>query len=497
MMRKRSIIRGLTALVLAGYAGPACSQETLLTGLLNGLVPGSWVTWSSGASSSGTETYKDLFLSLGGTRARAAQVRVTPDGAISRVEADGVVLNLDADPRFALEIGRLAFSLSAPLIRASSDRTGVIDLCRIGQGGNAVQAEGVRLVRDVGADPSKRVQSEIRIGEVSFRQETGPAGSGCELLLSGRADGLIEVRSDKSGFRIDRWEADLSLPGSVETLVSGAATDPSLTVRFGGAERQLPGGGAVANVRDGTLRIAAPALGAVPVLTAFLRTRGAPAPERDAALMTALLQADIVVEAAVSGVGLLAEALIPGGLISGLSRASLSTVTGDYEATARLRGGQLALDTGSQITGVGSTRVETRMRLSPRPEAAAPVGVWPRMEAILPRVGFDAVSVTHQDEGLLRAIELISGSSVSVLAAIYLGEGVEAAPETLRPTLRRAVSDLARLSAMSASGEGARLTLSPLTDLSVQEILQLLRMRPELAYELIGTEIGPAPAPPD
>jgi hypothetical protein len=496
-MRNRAIIRGLSALVLAGYAGAASSQETLLTGVLNGLVPGSEVTWSSGVSSSGTEIYEDLFISLGGTRARAAQVRVTPDGAIARVEADGVVLNLDADPRFALEISRLAFSLSAPLLRASSDGAGVTDLCRTGQGGNAGQARGVRIVRDVGLDPSKRVQSELRIGEVSFRQETGPAGSGCELLLSGRADGLLEVRSDKSGFRIDRWEADLSLPGNVETLVSGAAPDLSLTIGFGGVERQLPGGGAVANVRDGTLRIAAPALSAVPVLTAFLKTRGAPVPERDAALMTALLPADIVVEAAINGVGLLAEALIPGGLISGLSRASLSTVTGDYEATARLRGGQLALDFGSQITGVGRTRVETRMRLSPRSESAGPVGVWPRLEAVLPRIGSETATLTHRDEGLLRAIELISGSSVSVLAAIYLEEGVEAAPETLRPALRRAISDLARLSAMSASGEGARLTLSPVTDLSVQEILLLLGLRPELAYELIGTEIGPAPAPPD
>jgi hypothetical protein len=485
---------GAIALCLLGQGVAAQGTNTLLNGILGGLAPGSEVTWASGVASAGVETYQDLFFSVGTTRVRAASVRVSPDGPVASIEAQGVVLSRDEDDRFGVEIEHLRLSVSAALINGVSKITLIPDLCLLGRGENRVEAERVRIVQDVGQDPGRSVRSELRIRELSLRQEVSPVGSGCEIRFSLAADEVSEARSDKSGLSLSTLETTFSLPGNVETLTGRAAPDLNLSTRVGGVERQLPGGGAVANMRDGTLTLSAPALGLVPVLTAFLRTRDAGQGVRDTAIAEALLPAEASITASLNGTALLAEAIIPAHLISGISKASLTTVIGDYKAEILVKGGEAKIDLGSSITGVGVTRGEAILRLSAPPENATPIGIWPRLERVMPRADLMGAQLSHRDEGLLRAIELISGSPVSVLAAIYLKDGVLDAPEPWRPALRRAVSELARFSSLTLSRDGARLKVSTAPGISLQEAYTLLSFRPELAGDLILTNVGPAPA---
>jgi len=483
---------GAIALCLLTQGAAAQGTNTLLNGILRGIAPGSEVTWSSGVANAGVESYQDLFFSVGATRIRAASVRVAPDGSVVSIEAREVVLSRDGDDRFGVEIEHLRLSVSFALINGVSEIALVPDLCQIGRAGNRVEAERVRIVQGVGEDPARPVRSELRIRDISLRQEVSPAGSGCEIRFSLRADEVSEARSDKSGLSLSTLEMNLSLPGNVGTLTGGAAPDLNLSTRVGGVERQLPGGGAVANMRDGTLTLSAPALGLVPVLTAFLRTRDAGLGVRDKAIAEALLPAEVNIAASLNGTALLAEALIPAHLISGLSRASLTTVIGDYQAHISAKGGEVTVDLGSGITGVGKTRAEVLLRLSPPPENQTPIGISPRLERVMPRADLMGAQLSHRDEGLLRAIELISGSPVSVLAAIYLKDGVGAAPESWRPALRRAVSEIARFSALTPSGDGARLRVATAPGLSLQEAYKLLSFRPDLTGDLILTEVGPA-----
>jgi hypothetical protein len=79
---------------------------------------------------------------------------------------------------------------------------------------------------------------------------------------------------------------------------------------------------------------------------------------------------------------------------------------------------------------------------------------------------------------------------MSVLAAIYLQDGLNDLPEAWRPAARRAVSELARFLSMTSRGEGAELILRTPTDLSVLETYRLLTLRPELADRLISSKIN-------
>ena len=492
-MQKWRIMGGAIALALLTQGAAAQGRETLLTGILGGLAPGSEVSWSSGVASAGVETYQNLFFSVGPARVRAASVQVSPNGPQARVEASGVVISLDGDDLFGVEIGDLTLSLSAALVNGVSEISGIPDLCMIGRGGNTVDLERVRIVGGFGVGPQTAVRSELRVRNLSLAQETRPASGGCEVRITLRGGEITETRSDKSGLILSTLEADLSLPGSVETLVAGSAPDLALSAKLGGVEAQLPGGGAVANMRDGSMSLRLPALSAVPALTAYLRTRGASQAERDLAMAQALLPGDITLTAALNGTSVLAEALIPAQLISGLSRASLTTLIGDYEANVRTKGGEMNVQATSRITGVGETRARADLRVSAKPDDQAPLGAWPRLEPVIPRADLTQMEITHRDEGLLRAIELITGSPVSVLAALYLRDGVEEAPEPWRPALRRAVSELARFSALTTSAQGARVQISTPQGLSLQEAYLLLGFRPELVNDIIRTEVGPAP----
>jgi hypothetical protein len=496
-MRKWQIMGGLLAIALLNQGAAAQGRDTLLTGILGGLAPGSEVTWSSGVANAGVETYQNLFFSVGPARVRAASIQVSPNGPQARVEASGVVISLDGDDLFGVEIGGITLSLSAALVNRVSDLSGIPDLCQIGRGGNKVDLERVRIVGRGGLNTERGVRSELRLRNLSLSQETRPTAAGCEVKLSLRGGEITESRSDKSGLSLSDLQASLSLPGSVETLVAGSAPDLALSAKVGGVEVLLPGGGAVANMRDGTVTFTAPALSAVPALTAYLRTRGAGPAEREKAVAEALLPADITLTADLNGTSILAEALIPAQLISGLSRASLTTLIGDYEASIRSKGGDMRVQAASRITGVGETRAGADLRIYAGSNDQSPLGVWPRLESLIPRVYLSGAEITHRDEGLLRAIELISGSPVSVLAALYLRDGAEATPERWRPALRRAVSELARFFALTTSAQGARVQIETPEGLSVQEAYLLLSFRPELVNDLIITQIGPNPERPD
>lgn len=485
-MRKSPLLMCAITLLLSG---PLAAQETLLTGALSAIAPNARVSWDQGASRDGQETYEGLFVGQGGVRVRGDEVRVSPDGPIARIEADRVVLNLDGDERFALEMTGLSLAVPAAALRALRDRTPVPDLCL--WEGAVLEARGVRLVRDVTVTGSRPLRSEARADLIRLTQETRRMGDQCEVTLSGRADGTQEARSDKSGLRIDLIELTLTLPGNLGTLTSAGAPDLVLALRFGGLIRQVPGGASVASVRDGSVDARVNALGSVPALTATLRTRGAPVADRIGAALSALAPAEARVSGAVNGATLLVEALLPSGLISGLSRASLSSVIGDYAAELDTAGGVATLRVSSDAVGIGRTSLEAGMTVTARrPDGPAPVSGADR---ILPDVRLDRAELTHQDGGLLRAIELISGSPVSVLAAIFLEEGHMSVPEAWRPAARRAVKELARFFSLTAREGGGLLRVSTPTDLTLLETYQLLTLRPDLADQLIVTEVSQAP----
>ena len=489
-MRNAPLLTGLLALLLS--VGPAPAQEPVLTGVLAAIAPDARVSWDRGASQAGQETYEGLFVGQGPVRVRGDQVRVIPDGPIARIEADRVVLNLDGEDPFSIEVTGLSLTVPASALRALRDGP-VPDLCFREAEGARLEARGVRILRDIPVPGARPVRAEARADLIRLTQEVRRTGSGCEVTLAGRADGAQEARSDKSGLRFEQLELTLTLPGNLDALTSAGAPDLTLALRFGGALRQVPGGASVAAIRDGSVDARISAIGAVPALTALLRTRGAPTTERAAAALSALTPARARVAAQVNGATLLVEALLPTGLISGLSRASLTSMIGDYGAELETGGGDATLRVRSDAVGIGRTGLDASLRLAPRREDAPGLGLGPRVDQLLPDIRLGRAELTHQDGGLLRAIELISGSPVSVLAAIFLNEGIEAVPEGWRPAARRAVTELARFFSLTPRGEGALLRLSTPQDLSVPETYRLLTLRPELADQLIVTEVTQAP----
>jgi hypothetical protein len=487
-MRLPKYIPGaLTGLLLA--AAPAASQETVLSGILGPLLPEARVSWSVGTARGGAETYEDLFVGQGDARLRAGLVTVTPEGPVAKVEAEGLVLNLDTDETFSMEIGSLTTTLSAPMIAALRGVSGVPDLCRITAAGTLIEITDLRVLRDVGRDGLRRIRSETRIDRISIRQDVAAAGVGCEVRISVGLRNASEVRSDKSGTRIDRFDLSLSLPGNVETLASGSAPDLSISATFAGLLRQVPGGASIALVRDGAAQAELAALSAVPALTAFLRSRDDAPVDRAAAVSRALIPGDLRLSGALTGSTLLAEALVPADRISGLSRASLSSLIGDYSAEFGTRGGQAAVLIGSEIVGVGRSALEARARISERGPDAPQLDLIPSIEPFLPRFHLETATLRHEDRGLLRAIELITGSPVSVLAAIYLKEGLPDLPDPWQAPVRRAVSEVSRFLSLTTTGVGAEIELSTPTDLSVLETYRLLSLRPELADQLIASEV--------
>ncbi|MCA9774997.1 MAG: hypothetical protein KC466_21440, partial [Myxococcales bacterium] len=115
-MRKSHLLGGVLSLLLGAQASLA--QDTVLTGILTALAPGARVSWDSGVAQSGGETYEGLFLKDGRVRLRGDQVRVVPDGAVARIEADRLILNLDGDDRFALELNGVTLQVSAAALRS-------------------------------------------------------------------------------------------------------------------------------------------------------------------------------------------------------------------------------------------------------------------------------------------------------------------------------------------------------------------------------------------
>ncbi len=490
-MRKPHLLGGVLALLLSAQASLA--QDMVLTGILAALAPGARVSWDSGVAQSGRETYEGLFLRDGRVRLRGDQVRVVPDGPVARIEADRLVLNLDGDDRFAVELNAVTLQVSAAALLALRADGALPDLCGEEGAGAALEARGVRILRDVGTGPEGRVRAEARIDQVRIDQEVRRVEGGCVVTLSGLMEGGQEARPDKSGVRVDRADISLTLPGNVATLTSGKAPDLTLTLGFGGVLRQIPGGATVVSIRDGAAEGRLAALSAVPALTALLRTRGLAAPDRAAAVISALTPADLGGSARLNGTTLLAEALIPAGLISGLSRASLTSLIGDYEAGVEAANGRARLRLSSNVVGVGETDLSAALRIAPRRPDAPPLGLDETLERVLPDLRLEGAELRHRDLGLLRAIELITGSPVSVLAAIYIQEGADAVPEAWRPATSRAVNELARFFSLTPKGEGALLRLSTPQDLSVPETYRLLTLRPELADQLIVTEVTQAP----
>jgi hypothetical protein len=488
----RIVPGALTGLLL--LTGQASSQETVLTGVLAGLLPGSEASWSSGVARAGAETYKDLFVGRGELRLRADRVTVTPEGPVALIEAEGVVLNLDPDASFSLELGSVSTALSAPLISALRGVDGVLDLCRITAAAARVELTGLRALRDVRLEGARRVRSEMSADRISLVQDVSPAGPGCEVRVSLELLNAQEVRSDKSGVRADGLELTLTLPGNVETLASDDAPPVRVTAGVSGFLRQVLGGASVAVVREGFAEAELTALSAVPDLTAYLRGRGGTGEDLLAAVIRALIPGELQASAALTGTTVLAEALLPADRISGLSRASLTNVIGDYRAQVRTRAGRTELEIAADLVGLGRSAFELAAEVSPRAADAPTLDLLRGLEPFLPRVRLEEARLRHQDRGLLRAIELISGSPMSVLAAIFLQDGLNDLPEAWRHAARRAVSELARFLSMTSRGEGAELTLRTPTDLSVLETYRLLTLRPELADRLISSETREAGA---
>jgi hypothetical protein len=491
-MRRTLLLRG--ALLLGLAATPAQAQETLLTTILKGALPGAQVTWSEGAGEAGVETYRDLFILHDGVRTRAEQLRVrTVDGAAS-IEATGLVINLDSDKRFALEIGSLQLRAAPGLLAAVSEPSRLLDLCAVGRAGAALEAGRIRLVRELPPETpgGRHIRSETRIERAEVSKASRATRSGCAVDLGLRVTDHQLVRSDQSGLSVIRYESSLTLPGNLATLASGEVPDLLLTGLFGGAEYRLPGGAAAATARDGTATLRIGSLSATPALTALLRTRGGTAGERVLAVINALIPARAELTGSVAGLILKPEDLIPAKRASGLSRGSLTNLIGDYRLSAQTEGGRISAEISSEVIGVGTTRFTLGAVVSPYPETRAALS-WsdPALE-LLPPTRLAGAEIEQRDAGLLRAIELIAGFPVSVLAAIYIEEGVNEEPEPWRPALKRLAGDLARFFLLSLEGMGGRLTLTTPTDLTLQETIRLLAVKPELADQLYRIEVGPA-----
>lgn len=492
MCVRRKVMGALLGAVF--LPGAALSQETVLSGVLSRALPDAQVSWSSGVAVSGTETYEDLFLSQGDFRVRADRVTVTPEGPIARIAAEGVVVNNDSDETFSLEVGSATTTLSAPMISALNGSDEVVDLCRVGAFGLTAEVRDLRVLRDVRQEGLTRVRSELKADRIDLNQTTSPVETGCGVEVTLNLVNVQEVRSDKSGTRADRFGISVSLPGNVETLTFAAAPPIQVSATFSGFLRQVPGGASIAVARDGGLEAEVSALSVVPALTAYLRGRGQTATDRAVSVARALIPADIRASAYLTGSTLLVEAMVPADRISGLSRASLTSLIGDYRAQLQTRSGQAAVEVSADLIGVGEISVDLRARLSERGDDAPDLGLPEILERVLPRTQLEAASIRHRDSGLLRAIELITGSPVSVLAAIYLKEGVSDLPENWRPAARRAVSETARFMSLTTRSQGAEISVRTPTDLSVLETYRLLTIRPELADQLITLEVREVPA---
>lgn len=486
------LLTGMIAATLSATP-PASAQDTILSGILSGALPGSRVTWSSGVGDGVGETYEDLFIEYQGGRARVNRIHVVPDGARASVEAEGLVINPDGDETVAIEIGTVRFRIGVPHLTAIGDPSRLSDLCALGPDATDLEAQSVRFVRDLPAPAAgeRAGRAETRITRASVQQRVLPGGPGCTFEISLDVTGHREFRSDQSGTTIDGYKMTLMLPGNLATLASASAPDLTLSALLQGVERRLPGGAAAVGIGGLTLDLRMSALSAVPALSALLRSRGAPRTERAVSLINALIPADMGMDATLRGVTLRADALIPAQLISGLSRGSLSNLIGEYDLSGTGRGGQLRLSAGSRIIGVGETGALLSLRLSPFPDGASPFGPGQEIEKRIPPAHLDLLEITHRDDGLLGAIELITGFPVSVMAAIYLQEGVNETPEPWRAASRLAVSDLAQFFALTTSG-GGRLSVTTPTGLSLQETYVILPVRPDLTDELVLTRVGPA-----
>lgn len=492
MCVRKKVLGALFATVC--FPGVALSQETVLSGALSQVLPGARVSWSSGVAVAGTETYEDLFLSQGSFRVRADRVTVTPEGPIARIAAERVIVNNDTDATFSLEISSAKTTLSIPMISALNGTDGIVDLCRIGASGLSVELGDLRVLRDVRQEGLTRVRSEIKADLIDLNQTVSPVETGCGVEVTLNLVNAQEVRSDKSGTRVDRFEIALSGPGSVETLTSASPPPVQASLTFSGFLQQVPGGASIAVIRDGGLDTELSALSAVPALTAYLRGRGQGPAERAVTVARALIPADVRASAYLTGTTLLAEALVPADRISGLSRASLTSVIGDYRAQMQTRSGQAAVEISADLIGLGESSIDLRARLSARADDAPDLGFSEIVERALPRTHLEAATIRHRDSGLLRAVELITGSPVSVLAAIFLKEGVLELPERWRPAARRAVSEGARFMDLTTRREGAEISVRTPTDLSVLETYRLLTIRPELADQLIASDVREVPA---
>ena len=470
-------------------AGPATAQETVLNGIMSRLAPESRISWSSGVAKEGVETYSDLFIGQGQVRVRMSEARVRPDGAFARVEAEGVVVNLDEEEGFSLELGDMSISVPASMLSAIRNVKGVPDLCQIAGGGASVEADGIRLLRTFRRDGGLRVRSEIRIDTFRVTQQAVPTGSGCEIRIGLDLNGAEEARSDKSGLRVDRTDLTLTFPGNLQSLASTDAPDLSATFSFGGVLWQAPGGATITSARDGALEARISAASAVPALTAHLRGRDGPNWDRAVKISRALLPGDLSLAVDLNGVTVLAEALIPAHLISGLSRASLTSVIGDYQAGLDTSSGRATLRVSSDVIGIGSTRFEADALLSERDPEAPRTGLPAAVERLLPRMKLGRATLSHRDLGLLRAFELITGSPTSVAAAIYLQSGADALPAEWRPAALRAVSELARFLSLTTTEGGAELILTTPSDLSIGETYRLMTLRPDLSERLISSEV--------
>lgn len=490
-MRKLTFPKSVLLAVLMSL--PAQAQETVLTTLVKSAFPDAQVSWAEGTGRDGVETYRDLFILHEGVRTRAGEVSVEVVDGAAVVTASGIVLNLDWDRRFALEIGSVTLQAGPSLISALADPSPLLDLCAEGPGSAGINAERIRLVREVPAltAQGRPVRSESRMGRIEIGKTRQRAGTGCAIDLTLRVADHQLVRSDQSGFSLIRYEGSLTLPGNLQTLASGEVPYLLLEGGYGGGEYRLPGGAAAANGRDGSFAFRVGSLSATPALTAFLRSRQESSEIRFRAVMNALIGSRADLTGTASGVTLRPEDLIPSSRGLGLSRGSLTNLIGDYRFDISLSDGEVSAEASSEVIGLGQARLRARGRFVPLEEGGKPILSGSIAENIPPFLLGEA-DMTLRDEGLLRAIELITGFPVSVLAAIYIQEGVNEEPEAWRPAMKRGAIDLARFFSLTTQGEGGRISVSVPTDLSLQETLRLLSLRPDLADQLYRVEVGPA-----
>jgi len=461
--------------------------------LLNISLPGAKVTWSAGSGEAGVETYQDVFISAGGVRTRISRLQLSNLGATAQIEASGLVVNLDGDTPFSLEIETLMIKAGPAHFIALADPSRLFDLCAMGPEGAELEARRVRLVRnlkpvELGGSTGR---AETRIEKVTVGKSDRRTPAGCAADLSLRVIDHQEIRSDQSGMTILRYEADLSLPRNLPTLAAGDVSDLTFTGNFGGAEHRLQGGTTAATARNGSVSARIGAVSLTPALTTALRTRGEPVTARVLATINALMSVKADLSLSARGVILKPEDLIPTNRASGLSRGSLSNLIGDYDLLGQSEGGNVRLDLTAEVIGVGLIRFGAGAALSPYPVERTALSWTDPDQDILPPARLTAAEIRLRDDGLLRAIELITGFPVSVLASIYIEEGVSEAPEAWQPALKRVAGDMARFFSLTSDGEGGRLSLTTPTDLTLQETVRLFQLRPDLAEQLYRIEVGP------